>query len=83
MTTDRKQGLMGCGEPEGLGKRLAYWANQLSRDRSFPWVGLGLIEDLKCAARLQGADFDRMFPPGFNPQPKPVEVPAPSMEFDL
>lgn len=67
------------GAPEGIGKRLAYWANQLSRSKEYPWVGLGLINDLKCAAKLHGADFDTLYPlevggPPPPPPGKPIEV---------
>ena len=45
-----------------LGKRLAYWANQLSHDRRYPWAGLGIIDDLKCAAGLLGSEADTLYP---------------------
>lgn len=50
------------GRREGLDKRLAYWANQLGRDRQYPWVGTGLIDDLKAAAEALGTDFDTNYP---------------------
>ena len=50
------------GKPEGLEKRLAMWANQLGRDSRYPWIGLGIIDDLKCAARMLGADPDKLYP---------------------
>lgn len=50
------------GKREGLEKRLAMWANQLSRDKQYPWVGLGLIDDLKCASRELGGDPDKQYP---------------------
>lgn len=68
----------GFGKPENIGLRLAAWANQLSRDKAYPWVGTGLIEDLKCAAKLQGVNFDAMFPPGFDPKPAPPPPPEPA-----
>ena len=71
--------LGGFGKTEGLGERLAYWANQLGRDRQYPWVGTGLIDDLKCAAKLQGADFDKLFPADL---PEPVVIPEPEEEED-
>lgn len=80
----------GFGAPEGLPQRLATWANQLSRDKQYPWVGTGLIDDLKCAARLMGVDFDAMFPPQvFVPKPVVEEEDEfanwkpPVVEFDL
>lgn len=51
------------GKLDGLEKRLAYWAKQLSHDKSFPWVGLGLIDDLKAACSALGGNYDAMFPP--------------------
>lgn len=68
------------GETDGLERRLAYWANQLSRDKSFPWVGTGLVVDLNAAARRLGADPDAMFPP---PPPAAPAAPAPSLEYGL
>lgn len=60
----------GFGSPDGLPQRLATWANQLSRDKKYPWVGTGLIDDLKCAAKQMGVDFDVLFPPVvFAPKP--------------
>lgn len=40
---------------EKLGKRLAYWAQQLRCNKAYPWVGMGLIEDLETAAVAHGA----------------------------
>ena len=50
------------GQQDGLGKRLAYWANQLSHDRRYPWIGLGIIDDLNCAAKLLGSDPAALYP---------------------
>lgn len=81
------------GSADGLGSRLAYWANQLSRNRNYPWVGTGLIDDLKCAAKLHGADFDALFPleiyvppkdpPPPPPPPAPVQREMEASEYDL
>lgn len=71
------------GKRENLEKRLAMWANQLSCDRKYPWVGLGLIDDLKCACRELGGDPDKTYP-DMRPakrQPAPESVQA--MEYDL
>lgn len=80
----------GFGEKAGLPQRLAYWANQLGRDRTYPWVGTGLIDDLKCAATVMGVDFDTMFPAELPKLPTEPEdefanfVPAPPIvEWDL
>lgn len=74
------------GKPENLEKRLAMWANQLSRDRKYPWVGLGLIDDLKCACRELGGDPDKQYP-DMRPKTKvpiePAPEPASAMEYDL
>jgi len=67
------------GIPEGLGRRLNTWANQLAIDKRYPWVGTGLLEDLKLAATLTGAPpFDVMFPKR-DYTPKPAEP----IEYDL
>lgn len=63
------------GMPEGLARRLNTWANQLSTNKSYPWVGTGLIDDLKCAASQLGApSFAEMFPDrDYTPKPEPEE----------
>ena len=40
------------GKPGGLAKRLADWAERLPLDHSYPWVGTGILEDLKLAAAI-------------------------------
>lgn len=40
------------GKPEGLSERLDKWASDLGKNTSYPWVGLGLIADLKAAAAV-------------------------------
>ena len=50
------------GSRPGLENRLAYWANQLSMNSTYPWVGTGLIDDLLCASRILGADPLALFP---------------------
>lgn len=69
------------GKRDGLEKRLAMWANQLSRDKQYPWVGLGLIDDLKCAAREMGGNPDMEYPDIRKPTPKPEPVKI--QEYDL
>jgi hypothetical protein len=69
------------GIPQGIEKRLAYWANQLSRNKSYPWVGTGIIDDLKCASKLLGAeDFDKLYPLDVG-QPKPPQPVEEDDEF--
>lgn len=40
------------GKLPGLTDRLAAWADRFGTDRTLPWAGLGIIEDLKLAAQL-------------------------------
>jgi hypothetical protein len=65
------------GKREGLEKRLAMWAVQLGTDKRFPWVGSGLIDDLKAACRELGGDPDKRYPRAG------VTVPPPAVEYDL
>lgn len=69
------------GKRENLEKRLAMWANQLSNDKSYPWVGLGLIDDIKCACRELGGDPDKRYADMRNPKPAPA--PQPEVVYDL
>lgn len=65
------------GKPENIEKRLAMWAQQFSMDKRYPWVGLGLIDDLKCACRMLGGDPDKKYP---DMRSKGPSVPAPTPE---
>jgi hypothetical protein len=38
------------GTEEGLADRLDTWADRLGRDKTLPWIGLGIIADLRAAA---------------------------------
>ena len=38
------------GKSEGLADRLDKWEKDLSANRTYPWVGLGLLADLRAAA---------------------------------
>jgi len=68
---------------ENLGKRLAYWAHQLRCNKSYPWVGTGLIDDLEQAALAQGADlFTELVAPEIKYNPKIVIDPK-VKEYDL
>lgn len=40
------------GKPQGLAARLLEWAERMATDRSLPWAGLGIIEDLKLSAKV-------------------------------
>lgn len=68
------------GKPENIEKRLAMWVAQLSMDKSLPWVGLGLIDDLKCACRMLGGDPDKRYADMRNPKPAPEPA---KVEYDL
>lgn len=59
------------GSPDGLTDRLLNWIERLSMDKSLPWVGLGLIDDLQAAA-------DELSPGTAAPDPR-----QPTLEFDL
>lgn len=61
------------GKPENIEKRLAMWIAQLSMDKSLPWVGLGLIDDLKCVCRMLGGDPDKRYADMRKPAPAKVE----------
>lgn len=73
------------GKPEGLGKRLAMWANQLGHDTKYPWAGLGLIDDLNEAARQLGANPDKLYPDALAATQKPVQtgLAYKAQEYDL
>jgi hypothetical protein len=40
------------GKAEGLADRLDEWAARVSHDKSLPWIGLGIIADIRAAAAL-------------------------------
>lgn len=40
------------GQIKGLPERIAEWVQRCSRDKSLPWVGLGLIADMEAVVRL-------------------------------
>jgi hypothetical protein len=65
------------GKPENIEKRLAMWAKSLSMDKRYPWMGLGIIDDIKCACRMLGGDPDKQYPDMRKP------ATAPKQEYDL
>jgi hypothetical protein len=67
------------GKPENIEKRLAMWARQLSASQ-YPWIGLGIVDDLKCASRMLGGDPDKQYPDMRKPAPA---EPAKAVEYDL
>lgn len=71
------------GKEEGLGKRLAMWANSLGRNKSYPWLGLGIVDDIKCAARLLGVDPDAFYPTDIYTHSAVKAEPAKTVEYDL
>lgn len=40
------------GLPSGLSGRLLAWVDRMGKDRSLPWVGLGVLEDMVLASRI-------------------------------
>lgn len=40
------------GKAAGLSKRLLKFAETLASDKRYPWLGLGLIDDLRAAAAI-------------------------------
>lgn len=66
------------GKTEGLSKRLDKWASDLGKNSTYPWVGLGLIADLKAAAAV--IDGRPIPEDPFEEKEPPKE---PKMEFDL
>jgi hypothetical protein len=66
------------GQREGLSERLRDWRTRLGKDKSLPWVGLGLLDDLVAAAdALDGAD------PEPEPEPEDWEIAVKQKEYDL
>jgi hypothetical protein len=50
------------GSENGIAERLKMWRRALATDKSYPWLGTGICDDLVTAARMLGADvseFDR------------------------
>lgn len=63
------------GRREGLADRLADHAEKLAKDKSTPWLGLGLYDDLAAAAAILAGREP--------PHPKCEPDTKPKMEFDL
>jgi len=69
------------GKAEGLSQRLDKWVTDLSRNHSYPWVGLGLIADLRAAAAvIDGRPVPVDPHEGLPEDNAPTE---PSLEYDL
>jgi hypothetical protein len=64
------------GSTDGLPDRLLEWVDRLGRDKHFPWVGTGLLADLKTAAAELIRDPRRT-------QPVPDKIAKKILEFDL
>jgi hypothetical protein len=67
------------GQEQGIAERLKMWRRHLGGDKSYPWLGTGICDDLVTAARLLGADVSEFTT--LIEQSVPV-APQP-MEFDL
>lgn len=67
------------GKVQGLGRRLAMWANSLGRNKTYPWLGLGIVDDLKAAARELGVDPDKLYPAEIYDHRAPPKI----QEYDL
>jgi len=54
------------GKAEGLADRMDKWAERASKDKTLPWIGLGIIADMRAAAAtirgepLPGSDTEQM-----------------------
>lgn len=69
------------GRPEGIERRLAMWAKRLGMDKTLPWVGMGMIADMKCACAMLGGDPENGVPmPTMAPKMPPSTQ---STEYDL
>lgn len=74
------------GHPEDIEKRLITWRRQLGQDKSYPWVGCGLLDDLVCAAKMLGADvseFEQKDSAQHTLDIDPDEPEQQDLEFDL
>jgi hypothetical protein len=68
------------GKAEGLADRLDAWAQRVSMDKTLPWIGLGIIADIRAAAATIRGE----------PLPDPdlekytdVAIQSDSLEYDL
>lgn len=68
------------GKPEGLADRLLEHIDRLGTDKQLPWVGLGLIDDLRCASEQLRGPTRAHKPAAYTPPPPSH---APKLEFDL
>lgn len=78
------------GKPEGLADRLLEHIDRLGTDKQLPWVGLGLIADLRCASeQLRGPTAGKPLEIGNRAKPVAYTPPPPShnpeivKEYDL
>lgn len=65
------------GARDELADRLDDWIERLSKDRSLPWMGLGLIADLRAARDTLNGVPEKAEPEAWEIQAKQ------EMEFDL
>lgn len=47
------------GDRHGLSESLLKWADRLSKDKSFPWPGTGIIADLRTAAAVLNGEPEK------------------------
>lgn len=66
------------GVRDGLPERLREWALQLGRDKKYPWIGTGIIDDLRAAADT----LDGKPTPAKEPEPEAWESIV-QKEYDL
>lgn len=57
MTCERRY-----GKREGLAERLLEWRRALGESKKYPWIGLGICDDLVAAAEALGADTSEFTP---------------------
>lgn len=72
------------GNEVGLAERLKMWRRALGSDKTYPWLGTGICDDLVTAARLLGADVSEFTDRKDEPTlPEIVPTAPQEMEFDL
>lgn len=72
------------GSENGIAERLKMWRRSLAMDKSYPWLGTGICDDLVTAARLLGADVSEFDDKRDQPTlPEIVPAEPVVLEFDL
>lgn len=71
------------GKAEGLADRLDGLADRLAKDKTFPWLGSGIYDDLRAAAcAVRGEPIQEKSTPVPEPEAWETEF-TKKMEFDL